>query len=150
RMELERLRHQASEFWVGTGASLKDSVYLDLQNLIDSSDRLAEKLSPARLYFVHRWWRKITKSDHQCWFLDPLDEFEHGMTTVADKRILEALVRLKLDLVMKLGVFLVAGSISGWISLFYLESRILWRSRIWPAGDRVDRFMDFNERLVTR
>jgi hypothetical protein len=150
RMELDRLRSQTLDVWRASGASLEDSRYVGLQNLIDSSDRLAEKLSPARLYFVHRCWRKIVKSQHEGLFPYPLGEFERRLTTINDKRILETLAGLKLDLVMKLGVFLVAGSISGWISLFYLESRIIWRSRIWPAGNRVDRFMDFNERLVTR
>ena len=150
RIELDRLRSQTLDSWRATGASLEDSTYAGLQSLIDSSDRLAEKLSPARLYFVQRCWRKIVKSKPEGLFPHPLGEFERQLTLINDKRILETLAGLKLDLVMKLGVFLVAGSVSGWISLFCLESRILWRSRLWPAGTRIDRFMDFNERLVTR
>jgi len=150
RMELDRLRREVLEYWLETGAPLKDSSYVSLQSLIDSSDRLADKFSPGRLFFVHLCWRKITKSQNERLFPDPLGEFERQVVAVTEKRILEKLLSFELDMVMKLGVFLMVASISGWISFFYFEFRILWRSRTWPAGNRVDRFMDFNERLVTR
>jgi hypothetical protein len=150
RMELDRLRKGALEYWLETGAPLENSAYISLRGLIDSTDRLADKFSPGRLFFVHLCWRKITKSQNARLFPDPLGEFERQVVAVTEKRILEKLISFELDMVMTLGVFLMVASISGWISFFYFESRILWRSRAWPAGNRVDRFMDFNERLVTR
>src|SRR5262245_8220378 len=91
RMELDRLRSHTQDVWRATGASLEDSAYVSLQKLIDSSDRLAEKLSPARLYFLHRCWRKIAKSQHERLFPHPLGEFERRLTAINDKRILETL-----------------------------------------------------------
>ena len=53
-------------------------------------------------------------------------------------------------MVLKLGLFLLAGSVSGWILLLWLLVRIVWRLRSRPARERVDRFVDVWERLVSQ
>src|SRR4029434_6032477 len=91
RMELDRLRKGALEYWLETYAPLADSAYVSLRSVIDSTDRIADKFSPGRLFFVHLCWRRITKSQNVRLFPDPLGEFERQVVAVTEKRILAKL-----------------------------------------------------------
>jgi len=150
RIGLAHLRNEAIECGSAAGTTLQQPAYSGLQRLIDSTDRLASKISPARLFFVHRLRRRVLGSGDRDLLADPLGEFERQAAAIAQKQVRDRLLRLRLEMVLKLGLFLLAGSVSGWILLLWLLVRIVWRLRSRPARERVDRFVDVWERLVSQ
>ena len=150
RIDLVNLRNEAIEFGSAAGIPFEEPAYAGLQQLIDSTARLGSKISPARLFFVHRLWRRVLRSGPKDLVSDPIGDFERQAAGVPGKQVRDRLLRLRLEMVLKLGLFLLAGSVSGWILLLWLLVRIVWRLRSRPARERVDRFVDVWERLVSQ
>jgi hypothetical protein len=113
----------------------------DLSILVDAIDRLAPRISPARLFFIQRAARPAAR-------LDPIADFERRAEAPAERSQREKLLHLRFETLMRTGLFVLLGSVSGWILSLQLLARIVWRLRGYPRRDRADRFVDLWEKLV--
>jgi hypothetical protein len=147
RLELGRLRREMRECRESTALAWVPA-FRTLNDRIDASERLAARLSPARLYFVERVWRRMAGrrdgSGGSTW--------RSGAEAAPgpDRQLEARMRRFELEMDLKLGVFFLTASISGWAVLISASTRVLWRLRAYPARDRADRFVDFSEHLVSR
>ena len=115
----------------------------DLATLVDDLGRLAPRIAPARLYFVERATRRVVR-------LDALEDFERRAASLEDRSQREKLLHLRFETLMRAGLFVLLGSVSGWFVSLQLLARIVWRLRHYPRRDRADRFVDLWEKLVPR
>jgi len=146
RQELLIIRKEMLVFWANRGLDHSDAGYRALRSLVDSSIRLAPRLSPARLLFVHRLQKRIRPLP----IPSPAHEASLRIGRIANKSGREKLGRLQMEMSLALGTFFLIGSISGWAMLLVVVPKMIRRSLARRAGHRADAFFDMTERVLSR
>jgi len=148
RQELLILRKEMISFWLRSGLDRADAGYLALRDLIDVSIRLAPRLSPARLLFIHRMQKHGVKR----WdpFPDPAGDVGARIRHILNQAGREKLQRLQTEMSLALGSFFLVGSVSGWVLLLVIVPKMIRRSFVHHSRDRADAFFDMTERLLSR
>jgi hypothetical protein len=141
RQELLIMRKEMLVHWMKNGLNHNESGYVALANLIDTSIRLAPKLSPGRLAFVYRLQKAFP-------FPDPSREVSRLIETTANANGREKLKRLQLEMNLGLGTFFCIGSLSGCFLLLVHLPRILKRAMSHHSENRTDFFFDMVERVL--
>jgi hypothetical protein len=149
RQELLIIRKEMLTFWLNNGLDRADEGYLALRGLIDSSIRLAPRLSPARLVFVWQLQKRMTRRGHPPPFPDERAAWLR-LGRIANQSSREKLRRLALEMTLALGTFVLIGSISGWAILLLVLPKMIRRSFAHRSGHRVDVFFDMAERMLSR
>lgn len=150
RQELLIIRRGMLAFRLNNGLDRADAGYLALRSLIDSSIRLAPRLSPARLLFVRRLQKRMEKQSRGLPAPDPVRAASLCISRIENVPAKEKLKKFQLEMSLALGVFFLVGSISGWAILFVVVPRIVRRSFAHRAGHRADAFFDMIERVISR
>ncbi len=147
RQELLITRKEMLAFWLDNDLDRADAGYVALRGLIDSCIRIAPKISPARLFFIHRLQKRMTSPLR---VPNPASVAALRIGCIRNKSGREKLRRLQLEMNLALGTFFVMGSISGWAVLFLLVPRMIGRSFTRHSGHKIDAFFDMAERLLSR
>jgi hypothetical protein len=143
RQEFLVIRKEMLLYWMNNGLDYSDRGYVALGSLIDCSIRLAPKLSPGRLAFIHNIQSKLS-------FPNPSREVSLLIESTANANGREKLKRLQMELNLGLGTFFLMGSISGWLLLIAIVSRILRRTVLLHSDHRADIYFDMVERVLER
>jgi hypothetical protein len=143
RQELLNIRREMLSYWLNNALDTNDCGYVALRNLINSSIKLAPRLTPGRLVFIYRLQRNRTLS-----LPDPSHEVSLLVKGTANANGREKLKRLQMEMNLGLGVFFLMGSLSGWLFLFIIVPRMLKRTISHHKDDRVDFFFDMLERML--
>ncbi len=150
RQELLIIRKEMISFWLNGGLEHKDAGYIALRGLIDSSIRIAPRLSPARLMFVYRLLRQRSKRGNPVPMSDPAREVGLRIDATADRHGREKLKRLQMEMNLGMGTFFLMGSVSGWVLLLVIVPRMAKRSIARHAHHSTDAFFDMTERVLSR
>ncbi len=150
RQELLGIRKGLFFYWSGKKLPVSDPAYLDLLSRIDSGVRLAHKLSPARLFFVRRSLSRMEKQSGGQSVKDQPREPGTRLDHFEAEKVRKKLQRIELETNLLLGVFLLVASVSGWILLLGIVSRVFLRLFSRKSGSRIDYVFDLAEKLVAR
>jgi hypothetical protein len=150
RQELLIIRKEMMTFWLNSSLKRSDAGYLALRGLIDSSIRLAPRLSPARLLFTYRIERKAARHGKALPLADPARKAQFAIDGTAPKNGREKLRRLQMEMNLGLGTFFLMGSISGWAVLLIVVLKLIKRSMAHHPAHRIDAFFDMAERILSR
>jgi hypothetical protein len=148
RQELLALRSEILFYWMNNALDFNDCGYKALRNRIDASMALVPTLAPARLMFIYRLQKRGMEDGTIVSLPDPFHEARLLIESTADSDGRANLKRLQTEMNMRLGVFFLMGSLSGWFLLFILISKILRRALSHREGHRVDFFFDMVERIL--
>jgi hypothetical protein len=99
-------------------------------------------MTPARLLLVDRQARRMAREGRGALLAGCLGS---GMAAPGPEAR-----RLVLEIDLRLGAFVLFGSVSGWLLLVATLVRILWRLRGHAPGDRAEHFVDFSEHVASR
>ena len=149
RQEFLRIREQVRIYWTSTRLPHDEPALVALEQLLDSLIRLAPKVSPARLFFVFRRLLKASKNLDEMQ-RDPHSELARRIGAIREAKIREALERFQLEIIFRVGVFVLIGSLTGWIFLSSLLFRVFVRLFAHRSGDRLDWSMELMEKLTYR
>lgn len=149
QQELVRIRQEALVYWSSTGLPQDEPALLSLEHLLDSSQRLAPKASPVRLYFVSRRFRALSGSSGET-IADPLSELSLRIERIVEPKVRKRMQHFRLEMLLSVGVYVLMGSLAGWLLLLFLLFRVLVRLFRHGSGDRVDWAMEFMEKLTCR
>jgi len=150
RQELLAIREEMIRFWIDNKLAPTDGGYLSLDRWLDSSLRLAPKLSPARLLFVYRFRQRSLKQGRLLPFPDLGRVAVLDAQRSANGSVDEKLRRLQTEMSLALGAFFLAGSVSGWVVLLLIMPKMIRRSFAHDPGRRIDAFFDMAEHLLSR
>src|SRR5262245_29981229 len=98
RIELAHLGADLREYWDTSGLRPEPRVTGAFDLLIDSVCRLAERIAPARLYFVRRCLRELSHGGPAYELPDLFANLEACIDALDDRRARERLRYLKLEL----------------------------------------------------
>jgi len=144
------IRNEMLAYWMREGLPLSHPAYVRLRRQIDTSIRCADKVTPARLYFVSRWFRNAARCEDQSGFTDALAGLRRPTLDIEDTRVRDKVRRFDLELNASLGIFFLTASISGWILLLPILLRMIKRVARRRPKSRVDLFFDLAERILSR
>ncbi len=150
RQELLVIRKEMLAARLAGNPAQPDPAYHSLRSLVDSSIRLAPRLSPARMLFIYRFLRKSAKRG-QRWEIPELssDVFE-VVDSCKDIALREKLKRLSSETSIGVGTFFLMGSLSGWAILLAVVPRMVKRTVSRHQDHRTDAFFDLTERILGR
>jgi hypothetical protein len=146
--ELLSLREEMLVFWLSNGLNRNDEGYLALSNILESAMRLLPALSPARLVFIDRFGKKVTKRGVELQLPNPSRNADRLIDGTMTENGRQKLRRLHLETNLVLGTFLLMGSLSGCALSLTIASRMLKRTIAHHGIGRTDFFFDLLERVL--
>ncbi len=150
RQELLVIRKEMILFRLAGALGAPDPGYAALRGLIDSSMRLAPRLSPGRLAFLYRLHRRMLKRGLPMPVPDVAQEvrtrIEEGTKTASGEKF----KRLQTEMSLGVGSFFLMGSLSGWFLMLVIVPQMIKRSIAHHARHRTDAFFDMAERVLSR
>jgi hypothetical protein len=147
RQELLRLRKEMILYWSGNELPFDQAAYQQLCALLAEMAELAPRLSPARLFFVHRLASKSGRGE--LWSSPKAERPVAQSGSAGDHQVKLKLQRLHLEMNLAVGTFFLLGSISGWMLLCYVLLRLAVRRIKGRSASRVG-FFDLSEKLISR
>ncbi len=147
RQEAQRLQVDLLLYWSDRGLPPNHEAYDILRTQFHNAFELSAGISPARLFFAHRRFRKFCAGPYQPhlrqWSL------ESGLRTLNDPKVRQRLRKVQLEFDISLGMFLLLGSVSGWLMAGAVLSRLFRRMLSRRRANPMDWGFDLMERLLS-
>jgi len=149
RQELLKIRNKMVLFCCDAGFPLDHPACLHIHNEITLLGRMAERISPANLFYIRRVCMEAFKDDPGHVLSFAPDHLGEKLNKIENSRIVEKLFITQLEINMTLGSLYFLGSLSGWI----ISARILYKIAFRKLADhprkKLDRRLDLAERFIS-
>ncbi len=143
RQELYRINMETLLYWPDNTVPEDEKVYSTFLSRINAGGDLAERVTPARLFFAARLCERNPTIALQL----PQRTSPVGSINVGTRKKLQ---RLLLESEIGYGMFYMFGSISGWALSSIVLSRLVWRAAARKRKDRIGWAFDALERILSR
>jgi hypothetical protein len=148
--ELLKIRSELMLYCCDIGLPVDHPAYLHIQDEISRIGGIAEKISPARLFFAHCLFKRAFTDESSQVLPFTVGNFGKKLSNLENHQIVEKLSRFQLEINLSLGSLYLLGSISGWILSSRLLLKICARMVARSSKKRIDNHLDLGERLISR
>ncbi len=149
RQELHRLRLDLLLYWTERGLPARHYGYGNVIGQIVAASELIEALTPARLYFARRLFRRSIPGKRPCAPPECLQGMKPEFPSLPDPTASEKLRRVQLEFDLSCGIFFLLGSISGWMVTSGILLKLIRRMWARKPANRTDWAFDFMERVFS-
>ncbi len=146
--EVHRQRLDLLLYWADKGLPAAHPAYAGVLGGMGLASGLAPAISPARLLFVSRYFRKNRRNCLRGLLPAGIDEQGPGLLGLKDGKVRESLRRVQLEFDISLGTYYLLGSISGWFLTVGIAVRLIRRVARRPA-DRIGWAFDAMEKIFS-
>jgi hypothetical protein len=150
RQELLKIRNKLVLYCCDVGFPLHHPACLHIHDEITLLGRIAERISPANLYYVRRVCMEAFKDNPLEVFSLATDPFGERRDKIENERIAEKLLITQLEIDLTLGSLYLLGSLSGWIISARILYKIAFRKVAAHPRGKLDKRMDLAERFISR
>jgi hypothetical protein len=150
RQELLKIRHRMVVYCCDIGFPLRHPAYLHIHDEITLLDRIAQRISPAHLFFIRRVCNEAFTNESLRFLPCKPDRLEEKLDKIGNKRLAEKLRTTQLEINLTLGSLYLLGSLSGWMLSSRFLYKIAFRKIPGHPKKKSDKRIDLAERFISR
>ena len=138
RHRLFRIRNELFLYWADSGLPFDHPAYVGLRYVFNSGIRFAHRMTPLRLFpvFLYMMMAGVRRES----ILDPIRDLERRLGQVPDPETRKQLLTFFEQAMRDMGIFLLSGSLSGWV-LFALLCLVMVSKLVIARSSHVARII---------
>jgi hypothetical protein len=149
RQELLKIHNDMILYCCDIGLPFNHPACLHIRHEISLVSGMAEKISPARMLFIHRILKRASANESSQ-SLAIGSNLERKLSEIENHKIAEKLRGFQLEINLSLGSMFLLGSISGWMLSAQLLFKIAFRKAARRPKKRINNPLDLAEKLISR